>query len=131
MLLSGHHSYPRTFSSLQKEALCFEGLTPSAGWTLSFMVPLISSVTQSCPTPQPHGLQQARQMEGSDKMWSTGKGSGKPLQYSCLENPMNSMKMVPLIFCSKSSGKGRRVAEHLWSWRGYCSGQPHISIFII
>ena len=95
------------------------------------MVPLISSVTQSCPTPQPHGLQQARQMEGSDKMWSTGKGSGKPLQYSCLENPMNSMKMVPLRFCSKSGGKGRRVAEHLWSWRGYCSGQPHIGIFII
>ena len=25
-------------------------------------------------------------------MWSTGKGNGKPLQYSCLENPMNSMK---------------------------------------
>ena len=27
-----------------------------------------------------------------DKMWSTGEGNGKPLQYSCLENPMNSMK---------------------------------------
>ena len=25
-------------------------------------------------------------------MWSTGEGTGKPLQYSCLENPMNSMK---------------------------------------
>ena len=25
-------------------------------------------------------------------MWSTGAGNGKPLQYSCLENPMNSMK---------------------------------------
>ena len=29
----------------------------------------------------------------SDKMWSTGEGNGKPLQYSCRENPMNSMKM--------------------------------------
>ena len=28
----------------------------------------------------------------SDRMWSTGEGSVKPLQYSCLENPMNSMK---------------------------------------
>ena len=28
----------------------------------------------------------------SDRTWSTGEGSGKPLQYSCLENPMNSMK---------------------------------------
>ena len=31
-------------------------------------------------------------MERSDRMWSTGQGNGKPLQYSCLENPMNSMK---------------------------------------
>ena len=28
----------------------------------------------------------------SDRMWSTGEGNGKPFQYSCLENPMNSMK---------------------------------------
>ena len=31
-------------------------------------------------------------VERSDKMWSTGEGNGKPLQYSCLENPMTSMK---------------------------------------
>ena len=31
-------------------------------------------------------------VEHSDKTWSTGEGNGKPLQYSCLENPMNSMK---------------------------------------
>ena len=31
-------------------------------------------------------------VESSDRMWSTGEGSGTPLQYSCLENPMNSMK---------------------------------------
>ena len=31
-------------------------------------------------------------VERSDRMWSTGEGDGKPLQYSCLENPMNSMK---------------------------------------
>ena len=31
-------------------------------------------------------------MESSDKMWSTGEGNGKPLQFSCLENPMDSMK---------------------------------------
>ena len=28
----------------------------------------------------------------SDRMWSTGEGNGKALQYSCLENPINSMK---------------------------------------
>ena len=31
-------------------------------------------------------------VESSDRMWSTGEGNGKPLQYSRLENPMNSMK---------------------------------------
>ena len=31
-------------------------------------------------------------VERSDRMWSTGEGNGKPLQYSCLENPMNSTK---------------------------------------
>ena len=31
-------------------------------------------------------------VDRSDRMWSTGEGIGKPLQYSCLENPMNSMK---------------------------------------
>ena len=31
-------------------------------------------------------------VESSDKRWSPGEGNGKPLQYSCLENPVNSMK---------------------------------------
>ena len=42
-------------------------------------------------------------MERSDRMWSTGEGNGKPLQYSCLENPMNSMKRQ----------KGRALKEEL------------------
>ena len=32
--------------------------------------------------------------ERFDRMWSTGEGNGKPLQYSCLENPMNSMNSM-------------------------------------
>ena len=31
-------------------------------------------------------------VERPDRMWSTGEGNGKPLQCSCLENPMNSIK---------------------------------------
>ena len=31
-------------------------------------------------------------VERSDRLWSTGEGNGKPLQYSCLENPMNRKK---------------------------------------
>ena len=37
--------------------------------------------------PRPAGT-----VERSDRMWSTGEGNGKALQYSCLENPRNSMK---------------------------------------
>ena len=42
----------------------------------------------------PCGATQDRQVmvESSDKMWSTGEGNSKPFQYSCLENPMDSMK---------------------------------------
>ena len=46
------------------------------------------------PAAMPQGATQDRQvMVGrSDRMWSTGEGNGKALQYSCFENPMNSMK---------------------------------------
>ena len=42
----------------------------------------------------PHRATQDGQVmvENLDKTWSTGEGNGKPLQYSCLEDPMNSMK---------------------------------------
>ena len=32
--------------------------------------------------------------ESSDRMWSTGERNGKPLQYSCLENPMNNINSM-------------------------------------
>ena len=40
------------------------------------------------------GATQDRQVmvERPDRMWSTGERNGKPLQYSCLENLMNTMK---------------------------------------
>ena len=42
----------------------------------------------------PCGVTQDGQVmvESSDRMWSTGEGNGKPLQYSCLENTINAMK---------------------------------------
>ena len=40
-----------------------------------------------------HATQDGQVMvEKSDRMWSSGEGNGKPLQYSCLENLMNSIK---------------------------------------
>ena len=53
-------------------------------------------------------------VESSAKTWSTGEGNGKPLQYSCLENPMNSMKRQ----------KDRTLKDELPRWVGaqYAAG---------
>ena len=53
-----------------------------------------TALSNSMKLSHAHGAtQDGRVMvERSDRMWSTGEGNGKPLQHSCLENPMNSMK---------------------------------------
>ena len=53
-----------------------------------------TALSNSMKLSHAHGETQDRQVmvERSDRMWSTGEGNGKALQYSCLENPMNSMK---------------------------------------
>ena len=53
-----------------------------------------TALSNSMKPSHAHGTTQDRQVmvERSDRMWSTGEGNGKPLQYSCLENPMNSRK---------------------------------------
>ena len=45
-----------------------------------------------CPMPCRATQDGQAMVESSEKMWSTGEGNGKPLQYSYLESPMNSMK---------------------------------------
>ena len=61
------------------------------------------------PSHACRAIQDGRVMvERSDRMWSTGEGNGKPLQYSCLENPMNTMKKqndrIPKEELSRSLG---------------------------
>ena len=53
-----------------------------------------TALSNSMKLNHAHGATQDRQVmvERSDRMLSTGVGNSKPLQYSCLENPMNSMK---------------------------------------
>ena len=53
-----------------------------------------TALSNSVKLSHAHGAtQDGRVMvERYDGIWSTGEGNGKPLQYSCLENPMNSMK---------------------------------------
>ena len=54
----------------------------------------ITALSNSMKLSHTHGATQDGwiMVERSDGMWATGEGNGKPLQYSCLENPMNSMK---------------------------------------
>ena len=53
-----------------------------------------TALSNSLELSHAHGATQDGQVmvERSDRMWSTGEGNGKPLQYSCLESSMNSMK---------------------------------------
>ena len=57
-------------------------------------------------------------VERSDRMWCTGEGNGKSLQYSCLENPMNSMKRqndrIPKEELPRSLGAQYATGDH---WR--------------
>ena len=52
-------------------------------------------------------------MERSDRAWSTGEGNGKPLQYSCLENPMNSMKRQKDMTREDETPPGQKVSNML------------------
>ena len=53
-----------------------------------------TALSNSMKLSHAHGAtQDGRVMvERSDRMWSTGEGNGKPLQYSCLENLVNNMR---------------------------------------
>ena len=80
-------SYPYPSEDRQNENDSHRKWIKLITWTTAF-----SNSTK--PWAMPCRATQDRQvmMESSDKMWSTGEGNGKPLQYSCLENAMNSMK---------------------------------------
>ena len=60
-------------------------------------------------------------VESSDKTWSPGEGNGKPLQFSCLENPVNSMKrqkdMILKDELPRSVGAQYATGEE---WRNNC-----------
>ena len=75
----------------------------AAAKSLQLCPTLCNPIDRSPPGSSVPGILQARILEwvaisfsimaeSSDKMWSTEEGNGKPLQYSCLEKPMNSLK---------------------------------------
>ena len=61
-------------------------------------------------------------VETSDKMWSTGEENGKPLQYSCLENPMNNMKRQKDIKLYLGLKKQEQF-HHITKLKDYIMGQ--------
>ena len=56
-------------------------------------------------------------VESSGKIRSTGEGNGKPLQYSCLENPMNSMNRILKEELPRSVGAQYATGDQ---WRTNC-----------
>ena len=57
-------------------------------------------------------------VERSDRMWSTGKGNGKPLQYSCLENPILKEKLPRSVGAQYATGaiSGEITPERMKGW---------------
>ena len=60
-------------------------------------------------------------VESSDKMWPTGEGNGKPLQRSCLKNPMNGMKRQKDMTVKDEAL--RSEGSNMLLERNYCSLQ--------
>ena len=67
---------------------------PPQSQTTSQSVTRTTALSNSMKLSHAHGATQDGwdMVERSDRMWSTGQGNGKPVQYSCLETPMNSRK---------------------------------------
>ena len=60
-------------------------------------------------------------VQRSDRMWSTGEGNGKSIQYSCLENRMNSMKrqndrILKEELPRSVDASGKITAERMKGW---------------
>ena len=84
---SFHKSHPYPSEGRQNENHNHRKITKLITWTTA----LSSSMklqAMLCRATQDGWVM----VESSDKTWSSGEGNGKPLQHSCLENPMNSMK---------------------------------------
>ena len=80
-------SYPSPSEGRQIENHSHRKLTNLITWTTALSIS-VKLWAMPCRATQDGQVM----VESSDKMWFTGEGNGKPLQYSCLENPMNSMK---------------------------------------
>ena len=91
-------SYPYSSEGRQNENHSHRKLTKLITWAtaLSSLMKLSAMVCRA--------TQDGRVMvESSDKTWSTGEENGKPLQYSCLENPQTVWKGKKVGHCKMNS----------------------------
>ena len=82
-----HASYPHSSEGRQNENQNQRKLTKTITWVTD-LCNLMKLWAMACRVTQDEQVM----VERSDRMWSTGERNGEPLYYSCLENPMNSMK---------------------------------------
>ena len=83
----------------KEDGKCRQGIRGQTDWNnnhqkLANLIIWTTALSNSMQKAMRCGAKQDRWVivERSDRAWSTGEGNGKPLQYSCLEYPMNSMK---------------------------------------
>ena len=92
--LSQHPGLFHWVSSLYQVAKVLELQLQHQSFQWIFRVDFLKDwLVWSCSLRDSQEFSPTPQFKSSDKMWSTGKGNDKPLQYSCLENPMNSISL--------------------------------------
>ena len=102
LLKPGLENFEHYFTSMWDECNC---VVVWAFFGIAFLWDWNTALSNSMKLSHACGATQDGQVmvERSDRMWSTGESNGKPLQYSCLENPMNSMKRQNVGYWKRNS----------------------------
>ena len=111
-------SYPSTLDGRQTENQNHRKITNLITWTTA-----LSNSMKLWAMPCRATKDRWVMVESTDKTWSSGEGNGKPLQYFCLENPMNSMKR------QKDRTLENELPRSVYYWKLYIlpDPQPHIT----
>ena len=105
--LSQHQGLFQGVSSSHQMAQILELQLQHQSFQWTFRVDFLKDwlVWSPCSPRDSQEFSPTPQFKSSDKTWSTGEENDKPLQYSCLENPMNSMKRSCKLRSKKKTNK--------------------------
>ena len=127
-------SYPYPSEGRQNENHNHRKLTKLIIWTTTLPTS-VKPWAMPCRSTQDRWVR----VESSDKTWSTGEANGKPLQHSCLENPMNSMiwqkgmtlkdesPQVPNMLLEKSG----EIASEKWRWLSQSGNSTQLRMCLV